>query len=299
MKYFVVILVCMAYIDGLFAQRTVTVNASAIYDAPLTMSPVEAEYETIRRAQVDAIAKEFGTVVTKESQNYMRENAANSYDDFFSYGESDVRGIWLETVGDTIWQPTHRANGFIQYSVSLRGKIREIVSASPDVHYTFMYNGTDPKKNRLRNNSFNEGDQLFFNFSSPVEGYLALYLVDHNNSMTTQRLLPYPGQKEGAYYIKADTTYIFFSYPDVEHSVSEYVQELMLGCISEHDYNQFYIIFSSHPFTHANDSKTANIESRQLPPSTDYRSFQKWLSRIRRHDSDMFVEKLLVDIVKP
>ena len=42
MKYFVVILVCMAYIDGLFAQRTVTVNASAIYDAPLTMSPVEA-----------------------------------------------------------------------------------------------------------------------------------------------------------------------------------------------------------------------------------------------------------------
>lgn len=299
MRLLVTILLCMVCGGSLFAQHTVTVKASATYEAPLTMSPIEAEYETIRRAQVEAIAKEFGTVITKESQNFMRENSTVSYDDFFSYSEADVRGIWLETLGDTVWQTPVRMGGFIQYGVSLRGKIREIESVAPDVHYTFMYNGTDPKANRLRNNSFNEGDQLYFNFSSPVEGYLALYLVDHNNSMTTQRLLPYAGQKSGAYHIKPDTTYTFFSYPDAEPMVSEYTQELMLGCLSEHDYNQFYIIFSPNPFTRANDKNTADINSRQLPPSTDYRSFQKWLSRIRRHDKDMFVEKLLVDIVKP
>lgn len=280
------------------AQRTVTVEATATYEAPLTMSPIEAEYETVRRAQTDAIAREFGTIVTSESRNYMRENAATSYDDFFAYGEVDVRGVWLETLGDTIWVPTKRVGNQIVYGVKLRGKIRELEMTPPDVRYTFMYNGTDPVRNRLRQNSFCEGDQLFFNFRSPVDGYLALYLVDHNNRMTTQRLLPYPDQKEGAYYVKADSTYLFFSPKDAEPQVKDCVMELMLGCSSEHDYNQFYIIFSPNRFVRANDADAGHIGSQQLPPSTDYRSFQKWLSRNRRHDKDMFVEKLLVDIVK-
>lgn len=299
MRKLIFTILLLAVCPLLHAQKIVTVEASATFEAPLTMSPIEAEYETVRRAQSEAIAREFGTIVTQQSQNYMRENQTVSYDDFFSYGETDVRGIWIETVGDTIWSPTRRSGGSIVYGVRLKGKIREIVSTPPDVSYTFMYNGTDPKKNSLRNHSFYEGDQLFFRFVSPVDGYLALYLVDHNNEMTTQRLLPYPDQSEGAYPIKADSAYTFFSPPDAEPYVRDNVIELMLGCASEHDYNQFYVIFSPHPFTRAVDRRTADTDSRQLPPSTDYKTFQRWLSKCRRHDADMFVEKLLVDIIKP
>lgn len=287
---------CCCYI---YAQRTAVVTATATYEAPLNMSPIEAEYEAVRHAQINAIAREFGTIVTSESHNYMRENSNTSSDDFFSYGEMDVRGEWLETIGDTIWQPARREGGMVVYDVKLKGRIREIVSTPPDVHYTFMYNGTDPKLNRMRNSTFYDGDQLYFNFSSPVDGYLALYLVDHNNSMTTQRLLPYPVQSDGAYFIKADTTYTFFSEPDAEPFVKDSMIELLLGCESDHDFNQFYIIFSPNQFTRANDHKTAEVDCRQLPPSTDYASFQKWLSRNRRRDKDMFVEKIVVAVVKP
>ena len=117
--------------------------------------------------------------------------------------------------------------------------------------------------------------------------------------MTTQRLLPYPVQPDGAYFIKADTTYTFFSEPDAETSVQDCMIELLLGCESDHDFNQFYIIFSPNRFTRANDHKTADVDYRQLPPSTDYASFQKWLSRNRRRDKDMFVEKIVVAVVKP
>lgn len=76
------------------------------------------EYEAVRHAQINAIAREFGTIVTSESHNYMRENNSISSDDFFSYGEMDVRGEWLETIGDTIWQPARREGGMVVYDVS-------------------------------------------------------------------------------------------------------------------------------------------------------------------------------------
>ena len=111
---------CCCYI---YAQRTAVVTATATYEAPLNMSPIEAEYEAVRHAQINAIAREFGTIVTSESHNYMRENNSISSDDFFSYGEMDVRGEWLETIGDTIWQPARREGGMVVYDVKLKGRI--------------------------------------------------------------------------------------------------------------------------------------------------------------------------------
>lgn len=103
MKRLLLLLLSVLCCCNIYAQRTAVVTATATYEAPLNMSPIEAEYEAVRHAQINAIAREFGTIVTSESHNYMRENNNTSSDDFFSYGEMDVRGVWLETIGDTIW----------------------------------------------------------------------------------------------------------------------------------------------------------------------------------------------------
>ena len=87
MKRLLLLLLSVLCCCCIYAQRTAVVTATATYEAPLNMSPIEAEYEAVRHAQINAIAREFGTIVTSESHNYMRENSNTSSDAFFSYGE--------------------------------------------------------------------------------------------------------------------------------------------------------------------------------------------------------------------
>lgn len=277
------------------AQRVETVEAHATYNAPPTMTPKEARYQTILSAQVDALARTFGTTLSDENMSFAREKDAESTSDFFSLQEGDVRGIWLETIGDTIWaNPIHKNDGSAVYEVTLTGKVMELKSAPIGTICKLLFNGTDPDRNEIRNFSFKDGDDMYLYFKSPVDGYLAVYIVDYDDNMTTQRILPYDGQKEGVFRVSADTDYILFSEEKATADVKQLVRKCRMRSRTNHDFNQFYIIFSPNPFVKALD-KSINED---LPSVINFRDFQKWLSKNRRKDIQMFVEKIFVDIIK-
>lgn len=292
-QIFVLMFLCLGF--SVMAQRVETVTATATYHAPATMTPKEARYQTILSAQVDAIARIFGTMVSEENMSFMREKDAVGSSDFFSLHEGDVRGIWLESIGDTVWStPVYKNDGSVIYEVTMKGKIMELKNAPIDISVKLLFNGTDPNRDEIRNFSFNDGDDMYLYFKTPVDGYLAVYIVDYDDNMTTQRLLPYPDQPGGIYKVTADTEYVLFSDSKAEPSVKHLVRGCRMRGRTDHDFNQFYVIFSPNPFVKALD-KTIGED---LPHVIPFSEFQRWLSKNRRKDMQMCVEKIFVDIVK-
>lgn len=280
---------------AVFAQRIETVDAHAIYTAPPTMPPKEARFQTILSAQVDAVARTFGTTVSEENLSFVREKDMASSSDFFSLHEGDVRGVWLETIGDTVWsEPKYRNDGSVVYEVKLRGKIMELKSAPIAIQTKLLFNGTDPIRNEIRDYTFHDGDDMYLYFRTPVDGYLAVYIVDYDDNMTTQRILPYQGEPDGIHKVSADKEYILFSEAKADYNIKSLVRRCVMRGRTNHDYNQFYVIFSPNSFVKATDQ----VIDENLPSVLTFKDFQKWLSKNRRKDLQMCVEKIFVDIVK-
>lgn len=283
--------------QALWAQkpRIETVEAHAVYTASPTMTPKEARYQTILSAQIDAVARTFGTIVGEENLSFVREKDKASSSDFFSLHEGDVRGVWLESVGDTIWsEPKHLADGSVIYEVRMEGKVMELKNAPIANEIKLLFNGTDPAKDEIRDFTFYDGDKMYLYFKSPVDGYLAVYIVDFDDNMSTQRILPYEGEANGIHRVMADTEYILFSKEKAEPSEKPLVRGCVMRGRTNHDFNQFYVIFSPNPFTKAIDESI----DEDLPSVLSFKDFQKWLSKNRRRDLQMCVEKIFVDIIK-
>ena len=62
-----------------FAQRVVTVEGSSLYVAPETMSLKEAKEKALHSAKVEAMAKEFGTLISQRSLSLMDESQEKFY----------------------------------------------------------------------------------------------------------------------------------------------------------------------------------------------------------------------------
>ena len=68
----------------------------------------EAKRIALERAKIQAIADEFGTIVSQSNTTLVSNRNGESSSDFFSLGGSEVKGEWIETIG----QP--------EYEISLR-----------------------------------------------------------------------------------------------------------------------------------------------------------------------------------
>lgn len=296
----------MAVPFGAMAADVVTVTARAAYYAPLTMTPFQARQEAIQRAQLDAISRRFGSSLSQTSIS-MQAEGINARDDFYAIGQSDVKGEWVETIGDTIWIITPGERETL-YEVTLKGRIREIPSNRIDLDSRILFNGTDRDRDQLRGGSFNRGDYMYIYFTAPVDGYLAVYLGDDDPAMTMQCLIPYDGSGQGAFAVEAGKEYKLFSRDDAPAELRPYVRRIKMNCRKQTDINQIYVIFSPRPFTKAADSRSRRgqvarmadgTEVDLMPREADFASFQRWLGKARRGDPNMQVIKTVVTVSAP
>ncbi len=288
---------------GVSADKVRTVTGHAVYYAPHSMMPFQARQEAINRAQLDAIGREFGSAVSMSNLSFMQSSTDSERDDFYSIAESDVRGEWIETIGDTIWQITPMNNETL-YEVTLKGRIREIPMNRIDIDTRLLYNGTDKDRNLVRNFSYKVGDYMYIYFTSPVDGHLAIYIGDDNDAMTLQSLVPMDGMSEGAYPVKAGQEYVFFDRASAEPQYRDVTRRIKMNARKEMDVNQVYVIFSPNRFAKANDRRSStgrsvNVGGEEvdlMPREADFTSFQRWLGKARRHDPDMQVIKTVVTV---
>lgn len=271
-----------------FAQKMKTVEGSYTYHAPENVTMEQAKRTALDRAMIQALADEFGAIVSQQNATRVENQNGQTNIDFLSIGGSEVKGEWIETIGEPIYNIRYEGDMLI-VSVRVKGKAREIVSAGIDFQARVLRNGTDDK---FESDQFRSGDDLYLSFQSPASGYLAVYLIDAENQAYC--LLPYRNQTEGIYPIKANQRYLFFDAKSAAQQERSFVDEYVMTCERESEQNQVYIIFSPNQFTKAKDDQS----NTTLPRELKFNDFQRWLSKCRKRDNEMNMRILSISILK-
>ena len=276
-----------------FAQKVKTVVGEYTYIAPENVSPSDAKSYALDQAKLKAIADEFGTIIAQTNLTHIETSNDESKTRFNSYGSSDVKGEWIETIGEPEFKTSFEQDQLVVFC-RVKGKARELVASKTDVLAKVLRNGTE---DRFESDEFKSGDELYLSFQAPVNGYLAVYLVD--DSQSAQCLLPYSGQQNGIYQVKANQRYTLFS---EKAAPQEPVDEYVLTAEKAVENNQLYVIFSPNQFFKAVDAastKTSdNTKIGGFPREVPFDDFHKWLGKCQRSDKDMLLKKILITIKK-
>ena len=269
-----------------FAQKVKSVEGEYTYYAPENVTLEEAKRTALNRAKIQALADAFGTIVSQYNATRVENRNGRSDIDFSSIGGSEVKGEWIETTGEPNYDISYEGRMLV-ITVHVKGKAREIVSASIDFQAHILRNGTEDK---FESDQFRSGDELYLSFQSPVSGYLAVYLVDVENQVYC--LLPYRNQTDGIYPITANRRYLFFSVKEAPRQEQAFVDEYIMTCERASEHNQIYVIFSPNQFVKATDKESDN----RLPRELSFENFQKWLVKCRKQDSEMNLRMIPITI---
>ena len=282
--------VLLLLVTIVFAQKTQKVTGTYTYYAPENVTMEEAKRTALERAKLSAIADAFGTIVSQNNSTVTTNDNGESNSRFFSLGGSEVKGEWIETTKQPEYTISYE-NEMLVVSVVVTGVIREIVNASIEFTARILRNGTEE---RFEDKEFRSGDDMFLYFKSPVDGYLTVYLLDE----TTQEvycLLPYRNSPQGNYMIEHDKPYVLFSAKE-EKNNPNLVDEYVMTCERDVEFNDIYVIFSNNPFVKANVDNSNDTEL--LPSNVTYEGFQKWLVKLRNKDKSVSVSIKPIRITK-
>ena len=89
-RFILFIILISSFLMG-YPQKTAKVSATYTYYAPETMSIEEAKRVALDRAKIQAIADEFGTIVSQSTSTVITNKNGESDTQFFALGGSDVK----------------------------------------------------------------------------------------------------------------------------------------------------------------------------------------------------------------
>ena len=276
-------------------SRAKTAKGSYTYEIPKSMSYEQACQAALIKAQNDAIAEAFGLSMSESNDIFISNIDGKSSTSFHSTSQGSVRGVWLAD------ETAPKYEKFLQdgrdwVKVTVKGKAREIVSAGIDFEVAPIRYKADKE---LATDVFKNGDDFFLYFKSPVDGYLTVFLFDIAAGEAFC-LLPYQDSGKGAYPIKFNEEYYFFSTNHAQAGEGK-VDELVMTCAEgkPEEYNQLFIVFSPNPYA----KKMATTGQKQLtdelviPSSLEYKDFNKWLMKCQQKDEQMEVRRIPIKII--
>ena len=267
---------------SLFAQKVVTVEGTYLYIVPETVSLKEAKEKALYNAQVQAMADEFGTVISRRSL-YMSDG---QQDNFYLEGDGTVKGEWIQTIGTPVYECGFH-NDELYVRCTVKGKARELNVAKVELEIDILRNGFAPE---MSSTDFKSGDNIYLRFKSPVEGYVAVYLHDKAND-EVMSLLPYKRDRIPALKINADEDYVFFSKEHNSYGLN--VKEYELLCNSGLEDNTLYVVFSTNEFS---KPSLLSEEGKKELDHLDFGKFNAWIAKSQTYDSNMQVEKYGISI---
>lgn len=257
---------------GMAAQTEISeLEGEYLYYADRYMSEKDARFEAVNYARVQKLAEAFGTIVDNYGYEDSREHA-------FLLSSNEVKGEWIADIEEPRVEWIERqADGINVYKARVHFKARPIGN-SVNFRSTVLRNGVEEK---FESSQFKTGDDMYVSFESPVDGYIAIYLVDESHNAF--RLLPYQADGDGEQPVKGGRRYVFFAPKENKTDVRE-VDELYMTCANGViELNRLYVIFSPNRFTIENDRKEGEVLPRQLKQ----KDFNQWLSRSMSRDERM------------
>jgi len=238
----------------------------------------QAYDKVIQLAIVNAIESTFGKFAIGDFDMRMDDAHVN-----YNYiAGTRTRGIWVETTkGPFIKEFTRVVDG--RYGkenetwleCTIEGMVKECVGRA-----NIEFSALNCPKKTCRQTAFNDRENLYLYFRSPVDGHLSVFLEDID---TVYRLLPYVNMEAlSTVSIKGDKEYIFFSRdPQHEYDTKYLTDRIILPAKKDIEYHKLHILFSDKNYYKPNLSDTVVRPGEILPRSMTTREFQKWLSGCR------------------
>lgn len=283
MKKYLLLLQCLVlYIICANAQEMKKVTGTYKYYVPENISLEEAKRIAINRAKIAAISDAFGTVVTQNNTTIISNENGKSDNRFLSIGGSEVKGEWIETTMDPVFDISYQ-QGMLIICVKLEGVIRELVKEQVSFSAKILRNGTTDK---FESDNFRNGDDMYLLFSAPTDGYLVAYMYDET-SKNAICLLPYTGNTTGYHKIKGGEEYLFFKQRENGKNVDEYT----LTTSGEYpEFDTIYLFFSRQPI-YMVDNNIMTDETGMR--SVSFQAFMKWLIAMRKKTYVSVMEKTI------
>lgn len=256
-----------------------TVEGSATYVVPRTVSLEDAENIALQRAIADALAAEFGTIVQTEVWTELINTNDQSSAEAWMNGLNLVKGEWLGPIGKPETSLEVSQEGYV-VKVKVKGRAVAIESGNIDVRAAVKQVDSQGVHDADR---FRSGNRLVVDFGSPVDGYVAIFLADAQADVV--QLLPFAGESTPATAVSGGKKYRFFA-----DNSGEFEEEYTLYTNDERERNILYILFSPKVFTRPFAEVSGNVRTVKAE------EFRKWLIGQRAGDPNMqaIIKPLLI-----
>ena len=251
------------------AQRVTTVCGEYRYIVPGEIPLNRAKQIAIDKARNEAIANEFGQVVSQSTTTTIHTSDTKSEIQSDSYASTESKAIWLSDTKEPELSISYE-NDVMVITASVCGKARELKTAEVELRMQVVSNGIETE--RFRNN-----EKVAIRFKSPVNGYVSIFFRDDNAGMI-YCMMPYENEDGTAREVKSNKEYTYLSTAD---PIYPYQEETILVTEKTVEFDTFILVFSKKDFS------MPSSEAGEFVPELSVEDFQKWLRKNRINDETM------------
>lgn len=283
-KSILVLLVTFLTIN-VVAQKPIKVKATYTYHANKNETCADAERIALQRAKIKAIEETFGVNVSESAAAISSALFDDNY--FSSYTSSSIKGEWIETIGEPIFEYMFDDRTPV-ITCTVEGLVKEIVGIRTDYEVKVLKNSPNE---RFASNDFKNGDEMYVYFKSPIAGYLNIFLLCHDDD-TALCLLPYRESQQGIFKVEADKEYFLFS-KDKATIDSEIVDEYTLTSERPMEFNDVVVIFSPDEY---NKVSLKVKEDLTAIKETSIDKFNKWIAKLQTTNNNITLRTIPINI---
>ena len=280
MKYIINLRLVFLFAATIQAQRITTVCGEYRYIVPEETPLNRAKQIAIDKARNEAIANEFGQVVSQSTTTTIHSSDNNSQVQSDSYTSTESKAIWLSDKQEPEVSIAYE-NDVLVITASVCGKVRELKTAEVELKMQVLNNG-------FESNQFKNNDKVSITFKSPVSGYVAIFFRDDNAGIISC-MMPYENEDGTAREVKSNTEYTYLSTAD---PLYPYQEATILVTEKPTEFDTFILIFSKKDF-----SMPAS-DMGDYVPELSVEDFHEWLCKNRIHDETMQTIEETIQIIK-
>ena len=269
MRYTIHLILFLLLATTIHAQRVATVCGEYRYTVPGEIPLNRAKQIAIDKARNEAIANEFGQVVSQSTNTTIHSSGTQSSVQSDSYVSTESKAIWLSDTKEPEVSIAYE-NDVMVITASVCGKARELKMAEVELKMQVLNNGFESEQ-------FRSNDKVSIMFKSPVSGYVAIFFRDDNAGMI-YCMMPYENEDGTAREVKSNKEYIYLS---TEDPVYPYQEETILVTEKTVEFDTFILVFSKKDFS------MPSSEAGEFVPELSVEDFQKWLRKNRINDETM------------
>lgn len=264
-----------------------TVSGEYTFYGDKSTSPAECKRRALEGARLNAMSKEFGTIITQDILQSDRVGAKGELSKFLALSSTEVKGEWIADEGEPKFEISLDSDDNYIVTCKVKGKAREISNEAADFKALVLRNGN---KEGNASTEFYDGDDLYLYFTAPSDGYVSVFLSLEDGNV--YQMLPYLLDSKGEAKVKKGYDYVFFDATKAEGTFGT-PDQFRIACDGEVEFNKMYVVFSPSYFAKPVMRPRQSVEEL---PSMSEEDFSKWLVKSRRNDAKMGVKQMNIKI---